>query len=151
MKYVYRLDYFEPYEPECKYEELFGLGYYDSEDTAIKMIHFFYNILPGFKDGGIENYRITPFVVDEEFLSEKESFIGLNQFYSLSHGYDIDDTYTIATFIGVYSSKEKAKVMLEHYKKWSIFALHNRPEIGGEFFITKCILNKKLWETGFTR
>lgn len=150
MKTIYRLDYFEPYEPECKYEELFGLGYYDSEETAIEVINSFYSVLPGFKDGERENYRITPFVIDEEFLSEEESFADLNQFYSLSHGYDID-SYTIATFIGVYSSKEKAESMLEHYRKWPIFALHNRPEIGGEFFITKCILNKKLWETGFTR
>lgn len=150
MKTIYRLDYFEPYEPDSKYEEVFRLGYYESRERANMEIDSFYKHLPGFKDGGYENYRITEMNVDE-FINSSPTDNETNIYYELNYGYDTADEYSVDTVLGVYSRKKWAKMMQEKYQKWTIFILHSHPEFGGEFHIDSYILNQHWWISGFSR
>lgn len=150
MRIIYYLRYSEPCATDPRYTEPFGLGYFDSAEKARAAIEELYKRLPGFRDGKEENYHLLPFIVDEGLPSEAAAHEG-EDFYVLSHGYDIDHLYTIGTVIGVYSSREKAETVQRKLERWPIFALHNRPEIGGEFTIDPCFLNRRKCEEGFCR
>lgn len=160
MQKVYRLDYYEPYEPDLKYEELYKLGYFESRERCMKEIKDFYQFLPGFKDGALGNYRITEKIIDghvnyailKEMKDKNYSIPAPSIFWELVHGYDtIEEGYTVASIVGVYSSKEWAELMKAEIENWDIFKLHSEPHMDGEFHIDRCVLNKRWHEDGFIR
>lgn len=157
MRKVYRMEYYEPYEPDFKYEAQFGLGYYESRERCMKEIEAFYKHLPGFRDGSFENYRIRELIMDDIITSD---IIGQScdkmsvssekaLFYELIHGYETKDEFRVCTVMGVYSKKEWAEIMKKKFENWTIFKMHDDPELG--FFVDPIWLNRHLWDAGFDR
>lgn len=148
MKTVYRLEHFHPIEGEpYPYEELFDLGAYESRARAETEWHTFYKHLPGFRDWPETNYRITPYVIDEEYLDHEAVPADTDTFYLLAHSYEADGChlYSIITVIGYYSTKERAEEMKARYEAWPIFRIHTDPVFGGEWSISPCKLNRRGW------